>query len=806
MEAADAGNGIVQLLLDHQMSPADEALFVHDARKLTNAAGVQRGSQLSFGWDPSYQTLTLHFVSVLRGGKRIDALRRADVKVLERETEMDWHLYDGSLTALLVLKDVRPGDVVDYAYSLHGENPILGGRYFDGLGMRGSVPYAEVRYRLLWPPGRALFTKAHGEVPDPVVTPQGAFTEYLWEAKNVPALLADSDLPSWFDPYPWVQISELASWRDVARWAVPLYELATPGEAVRAEARRIEAAGATPRDRVAAALRFVQEEIRYLGLEMGTGSYRPNPPRDVLARRFGDCKDKALLFVALLGELGVEARPALVHTEERQGLERWHPSPVAFNHVIVRVILEGKELWLDPTRTRQGGALEEIWLPPFRRALIVDSSTEGLATIPEHPGRGPWVSVAETWTVPAFDAAASFVVTTTRRGLAADAARVNFAETSRDVIEKGSLEFYTERYPGISQEAPIETTDDLAANVFVVRESYSVKGLFAAEDGKRLLKASFYPQEIRNALPDPGSRQRTMPLALPYPDHLVHEAVVHLPTDWTMPVHDETVATSAFRFVSQASSAGREVRFRYEWNALRDAIAVAEAGPALAKISKIVDGLGWELTYDPDAPVAQPTSAWADLNLPVIAATLLLLVLCAAAAVKLAKWQLTTPPLPPSPSDESLVGLGGWLALFGFGCVVRPVVILVQVATSHAPTVFRSSAWSALTSPGGASYHPVWAPLLLGELFVNVALFVLSLLLVVVFFQKKRVFPPLAIATLTAMFVLSVADNAAAQFLPASVRPASAAATTEVGRAAIQGFLWIPYFVRSRRVRATFVN
>lgn len=801
--AVPDGNGIALLLLDHQMSPARAELYVHDARKLTNASGVQRGSRLSFGWDPSYETLTLHSASVVREGRRIDALLREKVRVLEREAGMAAHLYDGSLTAVLILEDVRPGDVVEYAYTLRGANPVFGGKYLDGLGMRGSSPWAHVRYRLLWPKGRELFTRAHGDVPPAATRDVGAFTEHVWEARDVPPLLADSDLPSWFDPWPWVQLSEFATWKEVALWAVPLYAAGDPGEAVRAEARRIAAAAPTARERAAAALRFVQEEVRYVGLEMGTGSYRPNPPREVLGRRFGDCKDKALLLVALLGELGVAARPALVDSDAGASLDAWHPSPLAFDHVVVRAEVDGRELWLDPTRTRQGGAIEEIWFPPLHRALLVDPSTEALETIPVRPVKAPLVKVVETWTVPSFDAPASFRVTTTHRGPSADAARSRHASSSPDAVEKGALEYYTERYPGISKAAPIAVRDDPQANIFEVTESYSVKGLFAPRKGSRVLAAWFYPQELRDVLPDPGSRQRTMPLGLSFPERVVHEAVLHLPAPWSLDPHDETVATEAFRFRSRASATGSVVRIAYEWETLADSVPAASAPEALARISKVVDSLGWELTHDPD--FRPPATGLANLNVPAVAASLLLAGVAAAGAVFAFRWRFRAPPLLPRAEDLPLSGLGGWLVLVGFGCVVRPLTIAFHLATGSG-AVFLTSRWTALASPGGSAYHPAWAPILLGELFGNVVLLVLSILTAALFFAKKRAFPHVAVGTIAFTLAFAAADAAAIRLLPETALEPGARALGDLGRAAAQALVWVPYFTRSRRVKATFLR
>jgi hypothetical protein len=46
-------------------------------------------------------------------------------------------------------------------------------------------------------------------------------------------------------------------------------------------------------------LQFVQEQVRYFGIEIGSSATKPANPSVVFARRFGDCKDKSLLFVTI---------------------------------------------------------------------------------------------------------------------------------------------------------------------------------------------------------------------------------------------------------------------------------------------------------------------------------------------------------------------------------------------------------------------------------------------------------------------------------------------------------------------------
>jgi transglutaminase-like putative cysteine protease len=112
----------------------------------------------------------------------------------------------------------------------------------------------------------------------------------------------------------------------------------------------------SPEDRVLAALRFVQDEVRYLGIESGISGFMPAAPNTVFARRFGDCKDKTLLLDTLLTALGVEAHPTLVNTKLRRTIQQLRPAPV-FDHAISQVVAGGRTYWLDATANYERGPL-----------------------------------------------------------------------------------------------------------------------------------------------------------------------------------------------------------------------------------------------------------------------------------------------------------------------------------------------------------------------------------------------------------------------------------------------------------------
>ncbi len=202
------------------------------------------------------------------------------------------------------------------------------------------------------------------------------------------------------DPQPVLHIAwgTARTWGDVGRWYEHLIRDVPRGSgAVRSAGREAAAGAESPRGRLAALLGFVRRRVRYVAVEMGVGGYRPTPPAEVLERRWGDCKDKALLLVDLLADAGIEAHPALVRLDEARGIDADFPAADQFNHLIVAVpaaevaprpddAAGGGYLFVDPTQ-EMGGL---TWLHPAlqgQRALVVRKEASELATVPVLAGR-----------------------------------------------------------------------------------------------------------------------------------------------------------------------------------------------------------------------------------------------------------------------------------------------------------------------------------------------------------------------------------------------------------------------------------
>ena len=134
-------------------------------------------------------------------------------------------------------------------------------------------------------------------------------------------------------------------------WRLVVEQLAAD-ETLRKTARDAAPSRMTDENKVRAIHDLVVTGTRYVGLEFGIHGFKPYKVTQVLSRRFGDCKDKAALMVALLREVGIDAEMVLLRTRAGGRIETAPASLAVFDHAIVYV--PRLDLYLDGTAEFSG--------------------------------------------------------------------------------------------------------------------------------------------------------------------------------------------------------------------------------------------------------------------------------------------------------------------------------------------------------------------------------------------------------------------------------------------------------------------
>ncbi|WP_431049568.1 DUF3857 domain-containing transglutaminase family protein [Roseateles sp. L2-2] len=604
----NAVQGMDYLLADSQTRVAPDGTrqnFRHFAMRVRTTKGLDHAGQVDIEWDPTYQRLQLHQIRVLRDGRWLPWRDRVSARTLDREPEAEQRIYDGRKTLLLQLDDIRVGDVLEYAYTVNGWNPVYAGKQFGGFSLDYGSPVARIHNRLVWPTGRDVVVRASPGTPEPRRSVGGGQQELVWDATDVPAVQREDHTPSWFDPWSEVRWTEFRDWGDVARWGAPLYQPpAKLSPALRAEVDRIAGAYAAPAERAAAALRLAQEQVRYLSISMGTGSHAPRAPDRVFAQRFGDCKDKSLLTVSLMRALGLQANVALVHTEMREKLADALPSAGVFDHAIVQAVVDGKTYWLDPTQPPQRAPLDRIAPADFGQALVLSPQTTGLTRMETGDA-----AIFRRRIAVVFDLAkgpghrAGFEVTTRYEGLAAERMRNgSFSENLPEYASK-ALKYYANytRLAGIKPLAPLAWQDDEQANVVTTHERYDIDDPWERDKHGAPSKAGLPSPEMVDLLRKPEIALRKQPLSFGRGEELIMRVEERVPASWTPMEKDSDVRTfqaQAFSYLREFRMEGHSVHLTQTFRSKSDHVPVDQLAAHAKTLDQAADWIGHDLSWD----------------------------------------------------------------------------------------------------------------------------------------------------------------------------------------------------------------
>ena len=159
---------------------------------------------------------------------------------------------------------------------------------------------------------------------------------------------AEPNLPSDVPHYPAIEFSTGASWQRLATEYSRIVDQTIDMHAVKPLAEEITAGKKSREEKMAALLGYLGRDVRYTGIEFGEAALVPHAPAEVLAHKYGDCKDKATLLVALLRASGIEAYVALLNVGSRQNVPEDLPGMGLFDHAIVYVP-GSPALWFDAT-------------------------------------------------------------------------------------------------------------------------------------------------------------------------------------------------------------------------------------------------------------------------------------------------------------------------------------------------------------------------------------------------------------------------------------------------------------------------
>jgi len=351
--------------------------------KVLTQEGAEGWSSTAVTWEPWHQGRPLIRIRVITPDLVVHDL---DLKTLTDAPAQDEqsNIFSDRRVIRGPLPAVAPGSIVEQEIVVRESTPYFSagtlGRYFFG---RVSVPVHHSKFTVEVPSSIPL-----RYVPQllPELRPQKTETDgrvrVVFELGHMdPLETEDSYLPSDVPAYPVITFSTGTSWERVAEDYAAIVDGQIKISDVKAVAERLTHGKQTRFEKIQAISGYLDKEIRYTGIEFGDAAMIPHSPAETLVRKYGDCKDKSTLLVAMLRSAGIPAYIALLNAGGRMDVPADLPGLGFFDHAIVYVP-GNSDLWIDATdEFARLGQLPTA--DQGRLALVVRPETTALIRTPD---------------------------------------------------------------------------------------------------------------------------------------------------------------------------------------------------------------------------------------------------------------------------------------------------------------------------------------------------------------------------------------------------------------------------------------
>jgi len=393
--AVQAPEGAVAAVLEEDDSYSfDEAGRLthvgHYIYKVLNEKGAEAWDSISVSWTPWHEARPVIRVRVVAPDFTVHELDAASITESPARGG-DYKSYSDGKILRAPFPAVAPGVVVEEEYVQAETQPFFAvGRVGRTLLGNERVPVEHSRIILEAPTSIPLRT-ASVLMDDvhPVRTEANGRVSIVYDKGRSEGIdPAEPFRPHELLRYPEVRYSTAKSWQAMAAEYARIVDAHADVAAVKAIVDPLLAGKKTAAEKQQALIDYLDREVRYTGIEFGEAALVPHDPAEVLAKKYGDCKDKATLLVTMLRSAGIPAYVALLKSGFRSDVPEDMPGMGLFDHAIVYVPAKpGKgadawpEVWIDATdRYARLGQLPGG--DQGRRALIARPETTGLKLTP----------------------------------------------------------------------------------------------------------------------------------------------------------------------------------------------------------------------------------------------------------------------------------------------------------------------------------------------------------------------------------------------------------------------------------------
>jgi hypothetical protein len=330
---------IVWLLDDGVIRYDDQGRESRTYRKIVQILkqeAVELLSEQSFSYGPGHERMTINWIRVVKPNGDVVSDAPSHIQESDIPARMGDPVYSDRKVKRVSLTGVAPGTILDYSVTTEELKPFLPGDFYNSWLVNPEMTILRSRYIVDVPANLDVRIREENLIFPRQVKTVGNRRIYTWVSSNIPRVKGERFAADSNGVRTTIEIGSPITWNRIAAWyaqnAKDRYSINPTVGAKLAEVVK----GATSReDSIRSIHRWIAQDIRYVSISLGMGGYQPRTPETVVQTGYGDCKDKATLFVASLAKMGITAYPVLLNS--RGGVRRELPTIEQLNHAIAAV-------------------------------------------------------------------------------------------------------------------------------------------------------------------------------------------------------------------------------------------------------------------------------------------------------------------------------------------------------------------------------------------------------------------------------------------------------------------------------------
>ncbi len=361
---------------------------VHFLVKILNDRGKSYG-EVELNYDSTYEKVDLEYARTIKPDGKIVPVGDKHIRDVSRY--LNYPLYSNARVKIISMPEVTEGSTIEYKAKWYIKKLINKRHFCQHYGVQGYEPYLNQRLTIVVPGDYEFNFKSYNpgytyyDVDfSPQIKELGNNKIYVWEFRDAPEIIVEPSMPPWQEIVPSLSLSSFKRWEDIYDWWWNLAkDKVQVDKEIETKVRQLIGDKKTREEKARAIYHWVASKVRYVAVEYGQAGFEPHSAIEIFKNKYGDCKDQAMLLIAMLRFSGISAHPVLIGTKGCWVLDEEFPV-LTFNHAIVAAEVDGKRVFLDPTaETASFGDLPSS--DQDRNVLVFDERGQKIEKTPLFP-------------------------------------------------------------------------------------------------------------------------------------------------------------------------------------------------------------------------------------------------------------------------------------------------------------------------------------------------------------------------------------------------------------------------------------